>query len=177
MATTPAKAAQDKGAGFINQIHTIDRPEQTSQAIYRLLRKPIALCLAGLPPPFPALAGGACWASTSGLQAAAAVLDACVCWEGVKWAAKALIALLAAGLAEGWGVDCVEVPLAMGFSFLALGGVPSTPPYPIPWPGGASACQLPLSLVRGPPVLAPHISFPNGPRETRLPGCYRPYPN
>ena len=114
MATTPAKTAQDKGAGFINQIHTIDRPEQTEQTIYRLLRKPIAFCLAGLPPPFPSLAYGAYWASTSGLEAAVAAPDAYVCWEGVKWAAKALIALLAAGLAEGGGVECVGVPLALG---------------------------------------------------------------
>ena len=117
MATTRAETAQDKGATFINQIHTIHRPTQREQTTYRLLRKPIGICLAGLPPPFPALACGTCWASTSGLEAAAAALDACVCWEGVKWAAKALTALLAAGLAEGWGVDCVGVPLALGFVF------------------------------------------------------------
>ena len=60
--------------------------------------------------------------------AAAAALDACVSWEGVKWAAKALIALLAAGLAEGSEVDCVGVPLAPGFGSFGLAGVPSPPP-------------------------------------------------
>ena len=103
MATTSAETAQDKGAGFINQIHTIEKPEHTEQTTYRLLRKPIALCLAGLPPPFPSSACGACWASTSELEAAAAAaaLDGCICLEVVKWAAKALIALLDTGLAEG----------------------------------------------------------------------------
>ena len=56
-------------------------------------------------------------------------MDACVRWEGVKWAAKALIALLAAGLAKGWGLDCEGVPLALGFGFFALAGVPSSPPH------------------------------------------------
>ena len=78
MATTLADIAPDKGAALINQIHTIHMPEQTKQTIYRLLRKPIGLCLAGLPPSSPALAFGACWASTSGLETATAALDACV---------------------------------------------------------------------------------------------------
>ena len=71
-----------------------------------------------------------CWASTSGLEVAAAVLDAWVHGEGVKWAAKALIALLDADLAEGWGVACVGVPLALGLVFFTLGGVSSAPPPP-----------------------------------------------
>ena len=135
MATTPTETAQDEGTGFINKLHTIHRPEQTEQTIYRLLCKPIALCLEGLYPPFPALACGAYWASTSGLEAGAAALDACVSWEGVKWSAKALPCWTRV-LLKAWGVDCVGVPLALGFGFFSLAGVPSAPhpPYLIPWP-------------------------------------------
>ena len=70
--TTPAGATQGKGVGFSNGIHTSDRPEQAKQTIYRLLRKPIGLCLAHLGPPFPQWVSGACWASTPGLAVAPA---------------------------------------------------------------------------------------------------------
>ena len=74
------------------------------------------------------------------------------------------------GLAEGWGMDCVGVPLAPGFGLFALAGVPPPPPYLILGPGGTSACHLPLSLVRGPPLLALHTSLQKNPKETRLLG-------
>ena len=65
-------------------------------------------------------------------------------------AAKALIALLAAGLLVGWGVDCVGVPLALSFAFFALAGVPPSPPpgYLMPW-GGAFLGVTLLFLLCG----------------------------
>ena len=75
MATTRVETTHDEGAWLINQICTSKRPEQAKQTIYRLLRKPIGLCLASIPPPFPALACGVGWACTSGLAAAAGCLS------------------------------------------------------------------------------------------------------
>ena len=51
------------------------------------------------------------------------------------------------------------------------------PPIPDPLAGGAFACQLPLNLVGGPPLLALHTSFHNNPLEIRLLGNHRPYPS
>ena len=71
---------------------------------------------------------GACWASTSGLEAAVAAVDACVCWEVVKWVAKAPIALLAAGLAMGLGWTLWECHWHWALGFFAFASVP---PYVI----------------------------------------------